>query len=112
MWLFTSLGFFSVVAHRDDPDTMLVRARVRADLEALREAHLPDVDIVETRDRDYRFRALVARDAWAHAAGALARDIDYPNFKNAVAERQGHSRASRYSHVWSVMYELQRAEGS
>jgi hypothetical protein len=36
MWLVTTQGFYSVVAHRGDPDRVLVRARVREDLEALR----------------------------------------------------------------------------
>ena len=30
MWLFTTQGFYSVVAHRDDPETLIVRARTRA----------------------------------------------------------------------------------
>ena len=37
MWLFTTQGFYSVVAHRRDPDRLLVRARAREDLEALRD---------------------------------------------------------------------------
>lgn len=108
MWLFTTIGFFSVVADPDHPDTLKVRARARADLEALRDRHLPDLEIVETDHTDYRFRAFVHRDEWAHAARALAADIDYPNFKSAVGQRQGAARAKRYGEVWRVMYGLQR----
>ena len=32
MWLLTTRGFFSVVAHRNEPDAVLVRARARIDL--------------------------------------------------------------------------------
>ena len=39
------------------------------------------------------------------------RDIDYSNFKNQVASKQGYDRSSRYGEVWSVMYELQSSEG-
>lgn len=36
MWLITTQGFYSVVAHRTDPDRVLVRCRTQADIEALR----------------------------------------------------------------------------
>ena len=108
MWLFTSLGFFSVVAHRDDPDTLLIRARARDDLEALRDRHLPDLELHENAGSDYRWRAFVARDEWQIVAANLTAEIDYPNFKDAVAARQGHRRADLYHDVWATMYRLQR----
>ena len=107
MWLFTEIGFFSVVAHRDRPDTLLVRARAREDLEALRDRHLPDLELLENAGSDYRWRAFVGRADWERVAAALAAGIDYPNFKNAVAERQGHERAGCYHDVWAVMHRLQ-----
>ena len=64
--------------------------------------------IYESDHADYRYRALVARDEWVHAAQRLAVDIDYPNFKNAVAERQGRERSARYGRVWATMLGLQR----
>lgn len=106
MWLFTPIGFFSVVAHRDN-DALIVRARVLSDLEALRDGFMPDLEILETPERDYRWRALVARDEWEHTAARLAASIDYPNFKSEVARRQGSARAHRYGEIWSVMYGLQ-----
>jgi hypothetical protein len=110
MWIFTTLGFFSTVAHPEHADAVIVRARVRADIEALRAHVLPDLEITETRHRDYRFRATVSRDEWAHAVEQLALEIDYPNFKVAVAARQGTDRAHAYGRVWSVMWELQHAK--
>jgi len=108
MWLATTIGFFSVVGHADDTDTVLVRARAREDLDALRRRYLPDLEIVENHGSDYRFRAYMRRDEWEYAAQRLAADIDYPNFKNAVAERQGPERAHLYSRVWAALRELQR----
>lgn len=110
MWLFTTLGFFSVVAHRDDARTVLIRARVREDLEELRVRHLPDLEIVEDAGSDYRYRAFVSRDEWEHAAQGLAACVDYANFKDAVAERQGRDRADRYLEIWRVMHRLQSSE--
>ena len=106
MWLFTPLGFYSVVQHRDDPDTMLVRARVREDLERLRDDHLPGAEVIEGAGTDYRFRVLVPRAAWEQAAAALARDVDYPNFKSEVARTDG-GRARVYGRVWEIMWDLQ-----
>jgi len=109
MWLFTTIGFFSVVEDPEHPDTLKIRARAREDLEALRDQHLPDLEIVESEHTDYRFRAFVRRDEWEHAVRSLVADIDYPNFKSAVGQRQGHARAGRYAQVWQVMYGLQQS---
>ena len=106
--MFTTIGFFSVVAHSDEPRTVIVRARAREDLDNLRREHLPDLEIVENGGTDYAFRAFVSRDEWEHAAQQMAADIDYPNFKDAVAARQGYARADVYHDVWATMYRLQR----
>lgn len=107
MWLFTTIGFFSVVSHRDAAHTVVIRSRVREDLEALRTHHLPDLEIVANAGTDYAFRAFVSRDEWEHAAQQLARDVDYPNFKDAVAARQGSARAHAYLEIWATMHRLQ-----
>ena len=58
MWLITTQGFYSVVAHRRDPDKLIVRGRVREDLEALRE-QIPELRVFSDPDADYRWRAVV-----------------------------------------------------
>src|SRR3954467_9955631 len=108
MWILSTAGFFSVVAEPDDPERLLVRSRVRADLEALRDRYLPDLEIVEGAGTDYRYRGFVTRADFEPVAAKLVADIDYSNFKDAVAKRQAHSRAGVYSKVWSVLYKLQR----
>ena len=107
MWLVSTRGFFSTVAHRDRPELVLVRARARADLESLSELVGP-LEITHTPHRDYAFRAEVPRERWSAALVLLAAEIDYPNFKDAVAERQGHDRARIYHRVWSDLTKLQR----
>lgn len=109
MWIFTTLGFFSVVAHRDDQATVLVRAPAREDLEALRNRHISGHHTLEWEGSDYRFRLVASRDDWAHVAREFAAGIDYSNFKDAVAERQGTSRARLYSPVWQTMFALEEA---
>lgn len=108
MWLFTPFGFYSIVQKPGDTD-LTVRARVRADLDALRARYLPTLGPVQARGgTDYPFRATVAREALADAMAAIARDVTYPNFKNAVAAVSGPNRAHAYFDVWASMARLER----
>ena len=110
MWLVTTIGFFSIVEKEWDrkTNTLTVRARVRGDLDALREQFLPELgSIVESDTADYRFRAQVPRTAFAAAISRMAEAIDYDNFKDAVEERQDHPRAAVYLRVWKVLERLQ-----
>lgn len=106
MWLMTTDGFFSAVQDRNDQSFLLVRTRVRTDADQLAEAI--DGAVLETPDADYRFRVRVTKDVWARYVAGLAVAIDYDNFKNAVAARQGTARARVYGEVWSVLLDLQR----
>jgi hypothetical protein len=109
MWILTACGFYSVVQKPEDvaKGEVSIRARVRADLEALAE-FLPAMgDIIESDDSDYRFRVIAAKDDFAAAAAAMVQDIDYSNFKSTVAERQGQERADVYSGVWLDLLTLQ-----
>lgn len=123
MWIFTTHGFFSAVCARQgagehgqpvDPGRMMIRARVRSHLEALK-GRFPDLlgscEIHDDAGTDYAFRVFVAKSVWSKVLSGLAEDTDYDNFKSAVARQQGRSGAAyeRSLHdVWSVMYELQR----
>jgi hypothetical protein len=107
MWLFTTQGFYSVVAHRRDRDRLIVRARAREDLEALRE-QIPELRIHSDPDADYRWRAVVTRAEWVAVVAELATELDYDNFKRAVATRQGRERERLYHRVWAALRELQR----
>ena len=106
MWLITAQGFYSVVADRDDSTCVVIRARDPADLEALGR-QIPDLVVFETPGRDYRWRAHVTRVDWERAAAELAAEIDYPNFKDAVAVRQGPERAHLFLEIWSALRRLQ-----
>ena len=106
MWLVTTQGFYSVVAHREDPGTLIVRGRTRDDLEALRE-QVPGLEPFEDPAADYRYRAYVSRSEWLAAVAQLISDVDYDNFKSAVAARQGAARAQVYGSVWADLLALQ-----
>jgi hypothetical protein len=107
VWVISTRGFYSVVQGDADARLLLVRARVRADLERLAEI-LPGLEPWHDPAADYAWRARVERSEWAYALGVMAGEIDYRNFKDAVAERQGKPRARVYERVWSVLFSLQR----
>lgn len=103
MWLFTKIGFFSVVRHRDRPDQVLVRARFRDDIERLlKYMDAEGMSVDDHSGRDYAYRVVIPQVLWADTARRLAEDIDYPNFKNAA--HTGHrGRDNALFDVWDVM---------
>lgn len=110
MWLITPIGFFSVVRKPTDirNGTLTVRARVQADLEALKASFLPELgEIGISKVNDYRYRAVAPQAAVAKAMARLIEQLDYPNFKDEVAKQQGQARADLYHDVWSVLNRLQ-----
>ena len=112
MWLMTKFGFFSVVEKPEDKKVgaVTIRARVRSDLEGLRE-YLPQMgEILANVGTDYPFRARVSKSDFALALSKIALDIDYNNFTDVVAKKQGKSRAGCYGKVWGVLYELEESE--
>ncbi len=121
MWLMTKHGFYSVVlARRDpanpsegaDPDTVMIRARVRVHLVNLSELNpaVSGFEILESKDTDYRYRIICPREVWAVIHTALLADLDYQNFKGACEEKYGwKDRYCMSLHdAWSVMNNLQR----
>ena len=65
MWIFTPIGFFSVVKKEHDAeDEITIRARVRADLEALKAYVASMSEIREDRNADYWYRSFTASDTW------------------------------------------------
>jgi len=106
MWLMTNIGFFSAV-QKPGTEFLTVRARVKNDLDVLRAKYLPDLSATVGRaGTDYPWRATVSHASFAAAISKLVTDIDYSNFKNEVAARQGKGRAKRYQKVWEVLYDL------
>ncbi|MCL5670049.1 MAG: hypothetical protein M1423_01935 [Acidobacteria bacterium] len=110
MWIVTNFGFFSVVQKPGD-DQLTVRARVRQDLEALRGKYIPDLgEILENAGTDYQYRVKVRREVFAEAMKSIVLDIDYSNFKNSVAKKQGHNRAHVYHDLWSSLWRISEEE--
>lgn len=113
MWIFTDIGFFSIVRKPDDEDEGMVtiRARVRSDLERLKEFYLPSLGvIVEGAGTDYRYRARASQNDFAEALRRIGENVGYGNFKNEIAAKQGQHRAHVYGKVWTDLLELEDEE--
>lgn len=102
MWIHLNDAFLSIVAHLDDEEMLLVRARLAGDIERV----FPAAEVAETPHADYRFRASVRRGEVARVLAARAAAIPYSNFKASIApeERARHDAAME---VWRVMRRLQ-----
>lgn len=108
MWIFTPMGFYSVVQKPQDrrKRTLTVRTRNRADMDALVDAYFPKAKPYQVPYSDYEWRIRVPKKAWAKAVSQMATDIRYSNFKDEVTRRQGKDRHDVYLRVWAALLQI------
>ena len=111
MWLYTKLGFFSIVYKTPcTKDELLVRTRCRQDLEALSKKLSQGGGfkgaIIESRDSDYACRMVVPRSVLAAFMADLMKNLDYANFKGTIPYND-RLRHSAYFKCWDAMNEWQ-----
>jgi hypothetical protein len=115
MWLLTTSGFLSVVRNLDSTgpsDALLVRGRVRVDLEQFADfaaARGPRPAVVETPDADYGFRLTTSRETLTAFVAAGVAAIDYPNFKSEIFKTDP-VRESVYEDAWAALRGLSRVK--
>ncbi|MFP4137470.1 MAG: hypothetical protein ACLFSR_03840 [Halomonas sp.] len=112
MYLFTDKGAVSIVRFdrgRGDglaealrgpvpDDPLLVRSRQPGHIEEL----FPGAQVFATPGADYPFRAVVSRNCLMLALSEEALQVDYPNFKDRVMERQGPQYREAVFGVWAA----------
>lgn len=104
MWIFTRHGFFSIVEHKANPGLLMVRARIREDLEDA----FGEADIIETADSgDYRFRKSMPRQVVADYLGQEAFEIDYTSVKDEIDKDEPRRHRMLYD-VWDAHARWQR----
>lgn len=105
MWIFTPTAFVSIVAHRTKPGILLVRARLRGDIERL----FPGAKVKRTPTADYRFRAEIQRERVAKVVADQLRALSYDNVKAAIPTTAPvHDLRHRaMNQVWGVMNRAQ-----
>lgn len=112
MWiLMPSGGFISAVRKPADEGhgTLTVRARAYDDLVELREHYLPGMEAIqEGGGTDYPYRAKAKVEDFAQACAAMARAVEYRNYKSHVAEVKGKTHANVYGRLWSALLGLQK----
>jgi hypothetical protein len=112
MWLVTTRGFVSAVEWRggEQDGKLVLRSRVRDHLDAVLMLAPEDTAtaVAISPSSDYRYRAWITRDGFEKLLVALAREVTYPNFKDAVLARHGLSKYEAATHaVWSIFGRLQ-----
>ena len=100
MWIQFNNAFLSIVINRDNKSELLVRARVKGDIEAI----FPDADVFEDNNADYKYRAFIAKAKVAAKMMFKMTEINYDNFKNSVKEIE---RKTAYGNVWVELRKLQ-----
>jgi hypothetical protein len=105
MWLFTKQGFFSVV-HKDCAhDEVVVRARVRADLDGLLRVAKVKGRILSHTGTDYPFRVIMKRSDFSVYLIEYCIDLNYSNFKDTISAADD-DRHSVYCSVWYSLLRL------
>ncbi len=109
MWLATTIGFYSVGAHRDKKGVYVVRARTRKDAENV--GKMFDVPVEENKTADYRFRVHLNRKQIDTLLTSLVDGIDYSDFKSRVKKDPEQSKKlDLYHSIWSMLKEFQEKE--
>ena len=101
MWIQFNNAFLSIVVNRDNKLDLLVRARIKGDIEKI----FPDADVFEDNNADYKYSAVIAKAKEAAKMMFKMTEINYDNFKNSVKEIE---RKSTYSNVWMELRKLQK----
>lgn len=102
MWVMLNNSFLSVVENRNNKNELLVRARIKGDIENI----FNDVKTFEDEKADYKYRAFIPRDLVEKVIASQVASINYANFKGSISP-DDEIRHNAYMRVWSEMYKVQ-----
>ena len=102
MWVMLNNSFLSVVENRNNKNELLVRARIKGDIENI----FNDVKTFEDEKADYKYRAFIPRDLVEKVIASQVASINYANFKGSIS-LDDEMRHRAYMRVWSEMYKVQ-----
>lgn len=102
MWVFTKNGFFSIVQDKDDENYLIVRSRVKGDIEN----YFDPNQVQEDAGSDYRYRIRLHREVVNTWLYEVVDHIDYTNYKAAV-NMVDKRRSEYYGMVWAIMADMQ-----
>lgn len=102
MWVFLNNSFLSIVENRNNKEELLVRSRVRGDIDKI----FPDSNIFEMENSDYKYRSYIKKIEVSEKIKEIVTNINYDNFKNSISKSEDQ-RHSSYLNVWNEMRKLQ-----
>ena len=102
MWVLLNNAFFSIVKNRNKKNELLVRARIKGDIEKV----FPKANAFEDKNADYRYRAFIEKSIVADKISNEIFKINYDNFKNSIS-KDDLNRTIAYGNVWKELYKLQ-----
>ena len=103
MWVVLNNAFFSIVQNENNGEELLVRARVKGDIEKI----FHKADVFEDNYADYKYRSFMNRENVASTIKEKVLNINYGNFKSSVSNSD-YERSSAYAGVWSALHKLQK----
>ena len=102
MWVFLNNSFLSIVENRNNKEELLVRSRVRGDLDKI----FPNSNIFEMENSDYKYRSYIKKIEVSEKIREIVININYDNFKNSISKSEDQ-RHSSYLNGWNEMRKLQ-----
>jgi hypothetical protein len=103
MWIILNNSFLSIVENRNNKGELLVRSRVKGDIEKV----ISDAEVFEDSLADYKYRTFIKKEKVASIISNELLNINYDNFKNSVSKND-FERYKAYNNVWSAMRVLQK----
>lgn len=107
MWLIGTKGIFSIVAHRDDKDQLLVRSRSEEDIDYFKSV-MDELGLEPLSSKvygekfDYPWRYFCRKEDVDIIVAKLTDEIDYTNFKSAAP----HDRSAVLFKVYNALLGL------
>ncbi len=102
MWIQFNNSFLSIVLNRNNQKELLVRARVKGDIEKI----FPSAKVFIDESADYKFRAFLPKSDVVEKIMGKVLEINYDNFKNSILNND-HERKKIYSNIWFELKKLQ-----
>ena len=103
MWIQFNNSFLSIVENRDNKKELLVRARIKGDIEKI----FPKAKVFEDNNADYKYRTFLLKNEVANEIIKNINEINYDNFKNSISKTDSE-RYFAYTKVWGELRKLQR----
>jgi hypothetical protein len=102
MWVLMNNSYFSIVKNKNKKDSLIVRARIKGDIEEI----FPSANVLEDIGTDYKYRTFLPKWVVSKAIKKSVENIDYDNFKDSIPFTD-NIRHDVYFNVWLTLLALQ-----